>query len=136
MKRSLGVLAVVLTAAGAGVLAAQDPTQKIDLKVLYVTGAPESRRTTDFTEFLGKTFTEVGSVELKSLDAKASAKYDVVIVDSPSPYLPAAETRAAGRTVRIPEAPVLPADYSKPTILMGAAGGAVLNKMQLKLQWL
>jgi len=132
MKRSLVVLAVLLTAAGAGFLPAQDPTQKIELKVLYA-GAPESRRTTDFTEFLGKTFTEVGSVELKSLDAKAAAKYDVVIVDSPSPYRPGTDTRSA---FKMPETPKLTADFTKPTILMGAAGGAILNKMELKLQWL
>ena len=59
MKRRLGVLAALLMAADAGFLAAQDPAQKIDLKVLYA-GAPESRRTKDFTEFLGKTFAEVG----------------------------------------------------------------------------
>jgi hypothetical protein len=132
MKRSPGLRAAVLIAAIAGTLAGQDPAQKIDLKVLYA-GAPESRRTTDFTEFLGKTFTEVGSVDLKSLDAKAAAKYDVVIVDSPSPYRPGTDTRSA---FKMPETPKLTLDFTKPTILMGAAGGAVLGDLKIKLQWL
>jgi hypothetical protein len=132
MKRSLGVLAALLIAADAGFLAAQDPAQKIDLKVLYA-GAPESRRTKDFTEFLGKTFTEVGAVELKSLDAKAAAKYDVVIVDSPSPYRAGTDTRSA---FKMPESPKLALDFTKPTILMGAAGGVVLGDLKIKLQWL
>jgi hypothetical protein len=135
MKRALGVRAAVLIAAATGILSAQDPAQKIDLKVLYA-GAPESRRTKDFTEFLGKTFTEVGAVELKSLDAKAAAKYDVVIVDSPTPYLSEAESRRAGTGFKMPEAPKLTTDFTKPTILMGAAGGRVLGELKIKLNWL
>ena len=132
MNRCPFVLAGLLLSAAGALAAAQDPAQKIDLKVLYA-GAPESRRTTDFTEFLGKTFTEVGSVELKSLDAKAAAKYDVVIVDSPSPYRPGTDTRSA---FKMQEAPKLTLDFTKPTILMGAAGGAVLGDLKIKLQWL
>jgi hypothetical protein len=135
MRRRIGMKAAFLIVAAAGVLAGQDPAQKIDLKVLYA-GAPESRRTTEFTEFLGKTFTEVGAVELKSLDAKAAAKYDVVIIDSPSPYRKTTETRVAGSGFKMPEAPKLTTAFTKPAILMGAAGGAVLNRLEIKLDWL
>jgi hypothetical protein len=141
MIRDVSVRAVLVLAAVAGILPAQEPAKKIDLKVLY-TGAPDSRRTKEFTEFLGKTFTQVGTVELTALDAKAAAPFDVVIVDSPSPFRPdVVETPAEGSNytgpkVEIAKAPDLTTDFTKPTILMGSAGGAVLGKLKIKLQWL
>jgi hypothetical protein len=130
MKHRFGVLVAAMLAA-TGI--AQDPAGKIDLKVLY-TGAPESRRTKEFTEFLGKTFTQVGTVELTALDAKAAAPFDVVIVDSPSPY--GAPAEADGQRFKMPKAPELTTDFTKPVILMGAAGGVVLNQLRIKLNWL
>jgi hypothetical protein len=112
-----------------GVLA---PAQedRIDIKVLYA-GAPESRRTQDFTDFLGKTFKEVGTVELTKLEEKAK-DFDVVIVDSPSPY-----GRGEGpRKFEMYETPKLTTGFTKPTILMGAAGGSVLGPLEIKLNWL
>jgi hypothetical protein len=135
MNRRLGIKAALLIAAAAGFVAAQDPAQKIDLKVLYagVLGHP---RTKDFQEFLGKSFTEVGTVELKSLDQKVAAKFDVVIVDSPSPYGQGPESRGAPPAFKMPAAPELTTDFTKPTILIGAAGGKVLGGLKIKLQWL
>jgi hypothetical protein len=131
MNYRLASWAAVLIA-GAGAFApAQDPLQKIDLKVLYA-GVPDTPRTKDFTEFLGKTFTEVGTVALNALDQKAAAKSDVVIVDSPSPY-------GAGEgpgSFKMPDAPELTTDFTKPTILVGAAGGKVLLELKIKLTWL
>jgi len=135
MTRHFGIKAALLILAAAGFVAAQDPAQKIDLKVLYA-GTLDHPRTKDFQEFLGKTFTEVGTVELKSLDQKAAAKFDVVIVDSPSPYGQGAETRDAAAAFKMPAAPALTTDFTKPTILMGAAGGKVVGGLKIKLQWL
>jgi hypothetical protein len=135
MNRHLGIKAALLIVAAAGFVAAQDPAQKIGLKVLYA-GVLDSPRTKDFTAFLGKTFTEVGTVELKSLDHKAAAKYDVVIVDSPSPYAQGPESRDGASGFKMPDAAKLTTDFTKPTILMGAAGGKVLGGLRIKLQWL
>ena len=55
--------------------------------------------------------------------------YDVVVVDTPSPF------GERGRFA-MPSAPELTREFTVPTILLGAAGGAVLQKMKLKLDWL
>jgi hypothetical protein len=133
-RMSVALFPLLLSMVG-GLVCAQDPAQKIDLKVLYA-GTLDSPRTKDFTDFLGKAFTEVGTVELKSLDQKAAAKFDVVIVDSPSPYGQEADTRAAAAAFKMPAAPELTIDFTKPTILMGAAGGKVVGGLKIKLQWL
>jgi hypothetical protein len=135
MNRRSVVLGLLMLSAVGGIAFAQDPAQKIGLKVLYA-GVLDSPRTKDFTDFLGKTFTEVGTVELKSLDQKAAAKYDVVIVDSPSPYAQGPESRDAASGFKMPDAPKLTTDFTKPTIVMGAAGGKVLGGLRIKLQWL
>jgi hypothetical protein len=127
MKSLISTVAVLCVALGS-VAFAQDPAEKIALKVLYA-GTADAPRTADFKDFLSKTFTEVGTVELKSLDAKAAEAFDVVIVDSPSPYL-------AGGKFKMPEVPALTTDFTKPTILMGGAGGAVLQRLNIKLHWL
>ena len=85
MTRRLAASVMLLIGIAAGTIAAQAGDQKIDLKVLYA-GVPDAPRTKDFTDFLAKTFTKVGTVELATLDDKAADGFDVVIVDSPSPY--------------------------------------------------
>jgi hypothetical protein len=131
MNMRFWLWAAVISAAAAfgGVVAAQDAPKKIDLKVLYA-GKPDAPRTADFKQFLDKTFSEVGTVELKALDAKAAERFDVVIVDSPTPY------GVGDEGFKMPEAPVLTTDFTKPTILMGAAGGRVLRELKIKLHWL
>jgi hypothetical protein len=124
----------------AAVVSAQDakpaypPTgdEKIPLKVLY-TGAADHPRTKDFTAFLEATFAKVGTVELMKLDATAAKDYDVVVVDAPSGY--SDEALKDPSKIKLPKAPDLK-DWTKPTVLMGAAGGAFLNHQNLKLDWL
>ncbi len=102
---------------------------KIDLSVLYA-GIKDDPRTAEFTEFLSKTFTRVEAIDLGALSAETASGADVVIVDSPTPY-------REGDKFEFPKAPALGTDYSKPTILMGVAGGVVLNTSRtLKLNWL
>jgi hypothetical protein len=112
----------------AGALAAQEPSSKITLGVLYA-GVLDSPRTADFKEFLESHFTKVGTVELATLDRKAAEGYDVVIVDSPSPF-------KGDNGFELPKAGDLDLDFTRPTILMGAAGGKVLRSLQIKLDWL
>jgi hypothetical protein len=135
MNRPAAAFALLLMVGAAGVLPAQDPAQKIDLKVLYA-GVPDAARTKDFTDFLSKTFTEVKAIELKKLDLATAKPFDVVIVDAPTPYRP--DSRESGSSFKMPEAPTphLTTDFTKPTILMGAAGGRVLLELKIKLGWL
>ena len=103
--------------------------KKIELSVLYA-GVKDDPRTAEFTEFLSKTFVRVEAIGLETLSVETARGADVVIVDSPSPY-------KAGDKFEFPKAPALGTDYTKPTILMGAAGGQVLNQQRtLKLNWL
>jgi hypothetical protein len=101
--------------------------EKIDLAVLYA-GVKDDPRTAEFTEFLSKTFTRVTAIDLGTLTAGTAGAADVVIVDAPSPC-------KEGGKFEFPKEPALGTDYAKPTILMGDAGGVVLNtnpKLKLK----
>jgi hypothetical protein len=128
MKLNLVSWSAILIAASTGAVAAQDATKKIELKVLYA-GVLEAPRTADFKEFLEGAFTKVGTIELTTLDAKTAAGFDVVIVDSPSPY-------QGEDGFEMPKTPDLDLGFTKPTILMGAAGGRMLKPLAIKLQWL
>jgi hypothetical protein len=120
---------VTLALLCAAPLVAADEPQKIDLSVLYA-GIKDDPRTAEFTEFLSKTFTHVEAIELETLSPETARGADVVIIDSPTPY------KGKG-DFQMPKVPALGADYRKPTILMGAAGGAVLiQNRTLKLGWL
>src|SRR5262245_56679409 len=124
MRSRFGVLAAALFAA---IGIAQDPAGKIELKILYA-GVPDAPRTAEWKEFLSKTFTGVGTADLETLDASTAKDFDVVIVDSPSPI--------QGDRFKLPKPEKISLELTKPTILVGAAGGAVLNELTIKLQWL
>jgi hypothetical protein len=113
----------------ATLFASAEDTTRIELSVLYV-GAKDDPRTAEFTEFLSKTFTRVEAAELEVLSNETARGADVVIVDSPTPY------KGEG-TFDMPRVPLLGTEYTKPTILMGAAGGMMLRQIgTLKLGWL
>jgi hypothetical protein len=121
------ILALVLLGAGPAALA--EPQEKIELRVLYA-GVKDDPRTAEFVAFLGETFAKAEAIALEELSAVSARAFDVVVVDSPSPY-------KGERKFEMPRAPALGDDYRKPTILLGAAGGAVLNANRtLKLNWL
>jgi hypothetical protein len=124
------MLTALLLAAWTGSAPAQEKPRKIELGVLYA-GVVDAPRTADFKEFLGEHFTKFGTVALESLDQKAAAGYDVVIVDSPTPY-----RDGAAEGFEMPKAPTLDLDFTRPTILMGAAGGRTLGPLSIKLGWL
>jgi hypothetical protein len=107
---------------------AQVPAAKIGLEVLYA-GVPDAPRTAEWKEFLSKTFSGVGAVDLETMTVSDAKDFDVVIVDSPSPI-------GSDRSFKLPKPAGITLELTKPTILVGAAGGAVLNELQIKLQWL
>jgi hypothetical protein len=119
---------VTLALLCATLFASAEDTTRIELSVLYV-GAKDDPRTAEFTEFLSKTFTRVEAAELDVLSNETACGADVVIVDSPTPY--------KGEGFDMPRVPLLGTEYTKPTILMGAAGGMMLKQIgTLKLGWL
>lgn len=122
---ALGVAALLLP----GVTRGQDEEPRLDVRVLYA-GVESSPRTEEFRHFLQEHFVEVGTLELKDLTAEGTRGYDVVLVDTPSPY--------SSGEFQMPAVPELGPDYTRPTLLMGAAGGSVLQKLKprCKMGWL
>ncbi|MHC4077588.1 MAG: hypothetical protein ACYST0_03990 [Planctomycetota bacterium] len=136
--RALPFLAALVAAAATTALAAQDPARdtaeatakpkKLTVRVLYA-GDQDHPRTEQWRGFLGRYFTKVGTVQLSELSTNATEGFDVVIVDSPTPY------RLAGK-FKMPPTPTLSDAYDRPTILMGAAGGSVIRRARIKIGWL
>ena len=138
--RALPLLAALATATAFGafasttVLPAQDTAEattaskQLSVRVLYA-GDRDHPRTEQWKEFLGSYFTKVEVIQLDQLSKKATEGFDVVIVDSPSPYKP-------NRKFKVLPGPTLSEDYDRPTILMGAAGGAAVRPAKCKITWL
>jgi hypothetical protein len=133
MRRTVFVSIVVLAASTSGLVAQESrptyvsPTaEKLDVRVLYA-GKPSSERARDFVAFLEATFAKVETVDLDAIDVAASKDFDVVIVDGPSPYRDDGDVKLPKR--RAPEG------WTKPTILIGAAGGAFVRELKLKIDW-
>jgi hypothetical protein len=107
---------------------AQAPAPQLDLSVLYA-GVGDASRTEGWLEFLRGHVRAAESIALTDLSAETAAKFDVVIVDSPSPF-------REGGGFDMPKTPELTREFTKPVILMGAAGGSLLRGVKIKLDWL
>ena len=103
-------------------------SKKLAVRVLYA-GDEDHPRTEQWRKFLGGYFTKVEAIQLNKLSQEATEGFDVVIVDSPSPYKP-------NRKFKVLPGPVLSGEYDRPTILMGAAGGATVRQAKIKIGWL
>jgi hypothetical protein len=90
----------------------------IPLRILYA-GKPGSSREADFLAFLRQHFRQVNSADLPRFNAKEAADADVVLFDYD------------GDGFRAPQ-PNLPADYARPTITLGVAGGMLCSQLRLK----
>jgi hypothetical protein len=111
--------------------------EPINLKVLYA-GNTGSDRAKDFVSFLEKHFAKVGSADFGKFREADAKDYDVVLFDWTSIYPRNKEGKidnSAGN-ITMPPAPNLSPDFTKPTILIGAAGGQVAGTRQLKINWL
>ncbi|MEZ5987758.1 MAG: hypothetical protein R3F30_01255 [Planctomycetota bacterium] len=106
---------------------ARPAVEKQPLRVLYA-GDDGSERTEAWKRFLGRYFAGVGTVARTGLNAAAAKDFDVVIVDAESPY--------KANDIEIPKRAPLDLTWTRPTILMGAAGGSTLGGLKLKLDWL
>ena len=118
----------VLTAQAGVQDADAPPKAKLQVRVLYA-GDADHARTAQWRTFLGRYFEKVGTVAMSSLSRENAKDFDVVIIDSPSPYQP-------NRGFEMPKPARLPEDWARPTILMGAAGGSVIRSFRIKIGWL
>lgn len=102
--------------------------KQLAVRVLYA-GDRDHQRTEQWKEFLGSYFTKVEAIQLDQLSKQAAEEFDVVIVDSPTPYRP-------DRKFNWLSPPVLSEAYDRPTILMGSAGGGTVRQAKIKIGWL
>ena len=111
--------------------------EPINLKVLYA-GNPGSDRTKDFKEFLERYFTSVAVVDFRQFEEAQAADHDVVIFDWTTIYARDAEGKILQdqNGITMPPAPQLSRDFDRATILIGAAGGQVAGRLDLKINWL
>jgi len=117
-----------------GSILAEEP---IKLKVLYA-GNSGSDRAKDFVSFLEKHLIKVGSVDFGKFQEADAKDFDVVLFDWTSIYPRDKEGKINNSlgNIIMPPAPHLSADFAKPTVLIGAAGGQVAITRQLKINWL
>jgi len=92
--------------------------QKLNLSVYYA-GHPGSAREADFLQFLSAHFRQVDSGDLAKFDGSQAAKSDVVLLDYD------------GDGFQAPR-PMLPRDYSRPTVTIGVVGGLLSGQLGLK----
>lgn len=100
--------------------------EKLDLSVLYA-GDP-GPRTEEWLTFLRARVRAVSAIERGKLTTETAKDAGVVIIDAETPY------KESG--IKLPRGAKLKADFAKPTILMGAAGGSTLGSLNIKLDWL
>jgi hypothetical protein len=120
---SAAFAAGLLVMAGTAEAAAQE---KISLSVLYA-GIPDAPRTKEFQQFLGQHFTKVGLAPFSDFKPEMADGYDVVVFDTPVQPGPGG--------LGIPPRPVLPRDFSRPSVLVGAPGTRIAESLELKIQW-
>ena len=118
-------------AAQVAVAAAEHTTRPVvqDLRVLYA-GDPDDARTEDFEKFLAAHFKAVGTTSYSTFSPAAMDDYDVVIFDWGKIF-----DRENNR-LHSPERPALPADFSRPMVLIGAPGIRIAESLGARLDWL
>jgi hypothetical protein len=131
----LGLIAFVLTG-----LASTTPAQadeRFGLDVLYA-GNPGSEREKDFTTLLNRYFTKVSATDYRRFTAESAKGHDVVILDWTSIYPRDEHGKIAEKFDRLNSPDPIPQvteSYDRPTILIGAAGGWVAQRVRLKIDW-
>jgi hypothetical protein len=112
--------------------------EKVNLKVLYA-GNPGSPRAKDFVAFLGQHFAGVGETHYEKFQADEAKGFDVVVFDWTSIYPRDPDGKIDSKReggIHTPKAPRLPADFDRPAVLIGAAGGSLAGPLRLKIDWL
>ena len=111
--------------------------EKLDIHVLYA-GNPGSTRAKDFVSFLRQHFAEVRETNYEKFQPAEANGSDVVIFDWTSIY-PRGKDGKVGNNftgMHSPKTPRLSAEFARPAILIGAAGGNLAGSLKLKIDWL
>ena len=98
------------------------------LKVLYA-GVPDTPRFAAFSAFLAAHFDGFAAQDVTKLDATTAAPFDVVVCDGKRLYPMDPQNPSLDQADC-----ALPADFSKPIVMLGAMGGHVQH--HTKLDWL
>lgn len=106
------------------------PGGRDDLSILYA-GYPGGPREKAWVEFLRKWFSKVESIDLKKLDVRSAADFDVVVADWTSRYTNGRYTGGAKK-----HNTSLGKDFTKPIIMISAVGAELTRRMKLKTDWL
>ncbi|HWB13140.1 MAG TPA: hypothetical protein VG826_28200 [Pirellulales bacterium] len=136
-KALIGLTSAVLLVTAAARAADDVAPVKLDLRILYA-GNRESDRAKDFAAFLEEHFAKVTVAGLADFKPSDADGHDVVIFDWTSIY-PRDKTGKIDNSlgsISMPQAPALPQRFSRPTVLIGAAGGQLAGSQQLKINWL
>ena len=136
-RASQAVLAVALVMLAVdSSLAGNENVEPIDLKVLYA-GNPGSERTKDFERFLKKHFAEVATTDYAAFQESDADGYHVVIFDWTTIYPRDANGKIDNSvgSISMPKPPQLSREFSRPTILIGAGGGALCNRLNIAINW-
>ncbi|HTU26142.1 MAG TPA: hypothetical protein VMF30_12125 [Pirellulales bacterium] len=123
-----GLLALVLT----GSAPADEP---IAVKVLYC-GEPGSERAADYVKFLESHFSHVAVQNLLTFKEEQATGHDVVVIDWSPVYDAGKGEMNDEKWKTLRKAPPLGANFRRPTILIGGAGGTVIQSARLKIDWL
>jgi hypothetical protein len=106
----------------------------LDVHVLYC-GDPGSSREADFRSFLEKHFTKVTVVDLSKFKEEQAKREDVVLFD----WTPIYDGKGGvdlEKMKRLDGAvPKMSQEFSRPAILIGYAGGKVVEELHLKIDW-
>ena len=94
---------------------------KIALRILYA-GHPGSDREKDFSDFLGKYFTQVETGDLATFSDRSADGFDVAILDYDS------DGKDAFKFPR----PKLSQNYARATVTVGVAGALICSQLRLK----
>lgn len=126
IRTTVGICVLLITAS---ILIAQcgERDGRLALSVLFA-GEVDQPRSSDWMEFLTEHFTMVDSIDVSRLSMETAADADVVIIDG---RFALEENR-----IYLPKVPPLNRDFTKPVIMVGAAAGATLTRMDLKLDWM
>lgn len=138
MRPKLIIALASALAIGSTVLADEsNPPGRLPLRILYA-GNEGSDRAENFAAFLGEHFAKVTIAPLASFKPEDAQDHDVVIFDWTSIYPRDKDGKIDNSVGNIatPQAPALPQTFSRPTILIGAAGGQVAGHLQIKINWL
>jgi hypothetical protein len=111
--------------------------EKLDIRVLYA-GNPGSARAKDFVSFLRQHFAEVRETNYEKFQPAEANGSDVVIFDWTSIYPRDKDGKVEKKFTGMhsPKTPRLSADFARPAILIGAAGGQLAGTLKLKIDWL